>query len=90
MTPEQRLSSLNLVLPPAPTPLAQHRPARLIGTTLYLSEQIPRNPDGSLILGRLGNDISVEDGYEAARNVGLQLLSVARPMVGYLSRISRP
>jgi len=87
MTPEEKLTSLGLVLPTAPTPLAQYRPARLIGNTLYLSGQIPRNPDGSFILGRLGRDISIEEGYEAARNVGLQLLSVMKSVVGELSRV---
>ncbi len=87
MTPEEKLTSLGLVLPTAPTPLAQYRPARLIGNTLYLSGQIPRNPDGSFILGRLGRDISIEEGYEAARNVGLQLLSVIKSVVGELSRV---
>jgi enamine deaminase RidA (YjgF/YER057c/UK114 family) len=86
-TPEQKLSSLGLILPTAPSPLAQYRPARLVGNTLYLSGQIPRNPDGSFILGRLGSDFSVEDGYKAARNVALQLLSVAKATVGELSRI---
>ncbi|MET3616361.1 enamine deaminase RidA (YjgF/YER057c/UK114 family) [Rhizobium aquaticum] len=86
-TPEQKLLSLGLVLPPAPMPLAQYRPARLVGNTLYLSGQIPRNQDGSFVLGRLGKDTSVDEGYAAARNVGLQLLSVAKSMLGDLSRI---
>jgi enamine deaminase RidA (YjgF/YER057c/UK114 family) len=87
MTPEQKLSSLGLVLPPAPAPLAQYRPARLAGNTLYLSGQIPRNPDGSFFLGRLGRDASVDEGCDAARFVGLQLLSVAKAMVGELSSV---
>lgn len=87
VTPEQKLASLGLTLPVAPSPLAVYRPARLVGNTLYLSGQIPRNPDGSFILGRLGRDASVEDGYEAARNVGLQLLSVIKATVGELSRV---
>ena len=87
MTPEEKLASLGLVLPPAPEPLARYRPARLVGNTLYLSGQIPRNPDGSFILGRVGRDVSTEEGYAAARNVGLQLLSVAKSMVGDLSRV---
>ena len=86
-TPEQKLSSLGLVLPATPAPLAQYRPARLVGNILYLSGQIPRNPDGSFILGRLGRDVTVEEGYQAARNVGLQLLSVVRGVIGDLSRI---
>jgi enamine deaminase RidA (YjgF/YER057c/UK114 family) len=87
MTPEQKLASLGLTLPASPSPLAVYRPARLVRNTLYLSGQIPRNPDGSFTLGRLGRDASVEDGYQAARNVALQLLSVAKATVGELSRI---
>lgn len=87
ITPEQKLASLGLTLPDAPSPLAQYRPARLIGNTLYLSGQIPRNSDGSFILGRLGRDISVAEGYEAARNVGLQLLAAAQAAIGDLARI---
>ncbi|MBN9221259.1 MAG: RidA family protein [Mesorhizobium sp.] len=87
MSPEQKLSSLNLTLPPPPDPIAQYRPARLIGTTLYLSGHGPKNPDGSFITGRLGQTASVEEGYAAARNIGLHLLSVAKSVVGDLSRI---
>ena len=87
MTPEQKLSSLGLTLPPAPDPLAVYRPARKVGNTLYLSGQIPRKPDGSFILGRLGRDATIEQGYEAARNVGLQLLSVVKSVAGDLSRV---
>ena len=87
MTPEQKLASLGLTLPAAPQPLGVYRPSRLVEKTLYLSGQIPRRSDGSLILGRLGRDASVADGYEAARNVALQLLSVVKSVVGELSRV---
>lgn len=87
MTPEQRLSSLNIVLPPAPIPAGQYRPARLVGGMLYLSGQGPRDANGAFLTGRLGADISVEEGYVAARNVGLQLLSAAKAALGDLSRI---
>ena len=87
MTPEQKLASMGLTLPAAPDPLAVYRPVRQAGNTLYLSGQIPRNPDGSFVLGRLGRDATVEEGYAAARNVGLQLLSVVKSVVGELSRV---
>ncbi|WP_102355901.1 RidA family protein [Pseudomonas sp. AD21] len=86
-TPEDRLSGLGLVLPPAPDPLARYRPARLVDRILYLSGQIPRRSDGSFITGCLGSDTTVEEGYDAARNVALQLLSVAKSVLGDLSRI---
>lgn len=87
MTPEQRLSSLNIVLPPAPIPAGQYRPVCLVGGMLYLSGQGPRDANGVFLTGRLGAGISVEDGYVAARNVGLQLLSAAKAALGDLSRI---
>lgn len=86
-TPEQKLESLGLTLPKAPDPLAVYRPVRKIGNTLYLSGQIPRNPDGTFITGRLGEDATIEQGYAAARNVGLQLLSVVKSVVGDLSAV---
>lgn len=86
-SPEDRLNNLGLVLPSAPDPLARYRPARLVDRTLYLSGQIPRRADGSLITGRLGGDVTVAEGYDAARNVALQLLSVAKSVLGDLSRI---
>lgn len=86
-TPEQKLEALGLTLPKAPDPLAVYRPVRKIGNTLYLSGQIPRNPDGTFITGRLGDDATIEQGYEAARNVGLQLLSVVKSVVGDLSTV---
>ncbi|KJS42989.1 MAG: endoribonuclease L-PSP [Roseovarius sp. BRH_c41] len=86
-TPEQKLEALGLTLPQAPDPLAVYRPVRKIGNTLYLSGQIPRNPDGTFITGRLGDDATVEQGYAAARNVGLQLLSVVKSVAGDLSAV---
>ncbi|MEI8593087.1 RidA family protein [Photobacterium sp. Hal280] len=87
ISPEQKLSSLNLVLPPPPKPAGQYRPARLVGNMLYLSGQGPRNINGEFLTGRLGNELSVEEGYMAARNTGLQLLAVAKDVLGDLSRI---
>ena len=86
-TPEHKLEALGLTLPKAPDPLAVYRPVRKIGNTLYLSGQIPRNPDGTFMTGRLGDDATIEQGYAAARNVGLQLLSVVKSVVGDLSAV---
>jgi enamine deaminase RidA (YjgF/YER057c/UK114 family) len=86
-TPEQRLAALGLTLPAVPSPVANYVPYRLAGNLLFLSGQGPKLPDGSFQAGRLGKDASVEDGYRAARTVGLQLLAVAKSAVGELSRI---
>lgn len=87
MTPEDKLASLGLVLPPSPAPLANYVPYRMAGNLLYLSGQGPRRPDGSMSAGRLGRDMSVEQGYQEARITGLNLLAVAKSALGDLSRI---
>lgn len=87
MTPEQRLASLGLVLPPVPVPVANYVPYRFAGNLLYLSGQGPKRPDGTYRAGRLGRDISIEEAYQEARLTGLQLLAVAKAALGDLARI---
>ncbi len=70
-----------------PTPLANYVPYRWAGNLLYLSGQGPKNPDGSLCIGRLGRDTSIEEGYAHARLTGLGLLAAAKAAIGELSRI---
>jgi enamine deaminase RidA (YjgF/YER057c/UK114 family) len=67
--------------------MANYVPYRLAGHLLYLSGQGPKRPDGSFMVGRLGKDATVEQGYEAARTTGLQLLAVAKAAIGELSRV---
>ena len=86
-TPEQRLAAIGLALPSTPIPVANYVPYRLTGNLLHLSGQGPRRPDGSYAVGRLGRGATIEDGYQAARLTGLQLLAVAKSAVGELSRI---
>lgn len=87
MTPEEKLRSLGLELPPAPKPLGTYVPFRLDGKTLYLSGQGPRKPDGSMHTGKVGRDVTWEQAYQHARLVGLGLLSVAKVAAGDLARI---
>lgn len=87
MTPEEKLAALGLTLPAVPQPVATYVPYRLVGNMLYISGQGPRKPDGSYHVGRLGAGTTVEEGYQAARIVGLQLLAVAKAAVGDLSRL---
>lgn len=87
MTPEEKLRSLGLELPPPPKPLANYVPFRLDGKTLYLSGQGPRKPDGSMHSGKVGRDVTIEQAYQHARLVGLGLLAVAKLAAGELSRV---
>jgi enamine deaminase RidA (YjgF/YER057c/UK114 family) len=86
MGAEARLKELGIVLPPLPKPVANYVPYRLAGNILYLSGQGPRE-NGVSLVGKLGADISLEEGYRRARVVGLGLLSAMRDALGSLDRV---
>ncbi len=87
MTPYDRLDRLGLSLMTAAAPIANYVPFKRSGTLLYLSGQGPRRPDGRLLTGKVGREISTEDAYEHARLTGLNLLSVAHEALGDLGRV---
>jgi len=87
--PEARLAELKLLLPPSPKPLGVYKPVLIIGKYLYVSGQGPMRADGSLITGRLGENMSLEDGKQAARQVGLTMLSTIKSQTGNLNNIKR-
>ncbi len=88
-SPEQRLKELKIELPPAPNPVAVYTPAVLVGNTLYVSGHGPRRANGDRVVGKVGADMTLEEGHEAARLVGLQVLSTVRAAVGSLDRVVR-
>ncbi len=71
----ERIKEMGLELPPAPPPMGVYRPTIITGNMLYVSGQGPMKSDGSLITGRLGEDMTLDEGYAAARQVGLTMLS---------------
>ena len=86
---EDRLTAMGLALPDAAAPAANYVPFVMQGNTLYVSGQISSGPDG-LIKGKLGEDMSVEDGARAARTCGLSLLAQVKAACGGdLSRLRR-
>jgi enamine deaminase RidA (YjgF/YER057c/UK114 family) len=87
MSAEARLKELGLVLPTVPKPMANYVPYRLAGNMLYLSGQGPRDATGASLSGKLGADISLEEGYRRARLVGLGLLAAMRDALGSLDRV---
>ncbi|MFN0305439.1 MAG: RidA family protein [Burkholderiales bacterium] len=87
MTPEEKLQSMGLTLPPVPTPVGNYVPYKRDGNTIYLSGQGPRRPDGTFISGKVGRDVTIEQAYEHAKIVGLQLLAAARAAAGDLSKV---
>ena len=88
-SPESRLAELKLDLPPAPKPMGVYKPCLTVGKFVYVSGHGPNNPDGSQHVGRVGADLTEEQGKAAARQVGLTMLASLRAHLGSLDKIGR-
>ncbi len=88
-SPEQNFEQLGLILPPAPTPLGVYTPSLVVGNFLYLSGHGTVKQDGSLIIGRIGEDLDIEQGKLAARQVGLAMLATIKASLGSLDKVKR-
>jgi enamine deaminase RidA (YjgF/YER057c/UK114 family) len=90
MGAEARLKELNITLPPPGTPMANYVGAVRVGPLLFVSGHGPIRTDGKpSARGKLGRELSVEQGYKVAREVGLNLLSTTRASLGSLDRVKR-
>ena len=89
LTAEQRFEQTGLTLPPAPRPMGVYKPFLIDGNHLYVSGHGPFKDDGSLIKGRIGDTIVPENGKEAARQVGLAILSTIKNGLGSLDKVKR-
>ena len=89
MNAEERFKKLGLKLPPAPAPLGVYKPYLIDGKYLYLSGHGPVREDKTLIIGRIGSELNMEEGKLAARQVGLTMLSTICTHVGSLNKIKR-
>jgi len=88
-TIDQRLSELGITLPEAAAPVAAYVPAVEQDGLLHISGQISLAEDGSLIKGRLGEDLDLEAGIAAARRCGVMLLAQIKAALGSLERVER-
>jgi len=88
-TPEERLAKLGLTLPAASAPAANYVNVVRTGNLLYLAGKGPTAPDGQWITGKLGLDVTVQDGYEAAKSVALAHIAVLKNELGDLSKVKR-
>lgn len=86
---EERIKALGLELPPAPPAGGIYHPVLVTGNQLYVSGQGPVQADGQLIKGKVGSDLSLEEGQLAARQVALTMLSTIKAQLGDLGRIKR-
>jgi len=89
MKAETKLKEIGLELPPAVKPVANYVPAVRAGDLVFLSGHGPFREDGALITGRVGSDLTLEEGYEAARRVALGLLGSLKEEIGDLDKVRR-
>jgi len=87
--PTTNLAVLGLQLPPAPTPMGVYRPCLRDGKYLYISGHGPMQADGSLIIGRVGQDLDIEGARLAARQTGLAILATILAHEGSLDKVRR-
>ncbi|CAN0605094.1 unnamed protein product [Ectocarpus sp. 12 AP-2014] len=87
--PSERIKELGLILPPAPPPAGLYKPVLVVDHFLYISGQGPMQNDGSLIVGRAGQDMTMEEAKIAARQVALTMLSIIQTHFGDIDKIKR-
>lgn len=89
MTPDQKFLALNLPQPPITKPGGIFKPLVVVGNLAYVSGHGPQLPDGSMISGRVGQDLDLEAGRAAARQTGVAILTTVRAQLGSLDRVKR-
>lgn len=89
MTPDEKFASLKFTMPPAPRPMGVYKPLLIIDKFCYVSGHGTIKEDGTLIVGRVGADMSVEEGKLAAQQVGLAILATLKENLGSLNKIKR-
>lgn len=86
---EEKIKELGLELPASQAPKGIYHPVVIVDKLLYVSGMGPCKTNGELIKGKVGKDLSLEEGQIAARQAGLAMLSTIRAQIGDLNRIKR-
>ncbi len=87
--PEARLQELGITLPEPPQPVANYVNGVRTGNLIFLAGKGPKRADGSEIIGKLGADVTIEQGYEGARLTAINQLAVLKEMLGDLKKVKR-
>ena len=85
---EDKLNAMGLTVPVPPPPGGNYIPARRTGNVVFLSGVTPSRPDGTAFKGKLGRDLTVEEGYAAAQNCALKLLANLKKEIGDLDKVT--
>ena len=87
--PESKLEALGITLPTVAPPVANYVNAVKTGNLIFLAGKGPNLPEGGYITGKVGADLSIEEGYKAARLTGIQQLAVLKAELGNLNKVKR-
>ncbi len=86
---EKKLKELGISLPAPPKPLANYVPAVRAGNLLFVSGHGPYNDGKTMVSGKLGKELTIEEGYKTARNVALNCLASVQATLGDLNKVKR-
>jgi len=89
MSFDAKLAELNITLPAPPSPLGNYIGGVVTGNLLFMSGVGPRKLEGGAVTGKVGEDLTTEDAYDAARLVGLNMLANMKSVIGNLDRVTK-
>ena len=87
MSAEENLKKLNINLPKAPDPVGAYVASKIVGNLVFISGQLPLNSEGKLIKGKVGEELSLEQGQECAKFCALNLLAQLKKISGSLNKV---
>ena len=87
MSVEENLKKLKINLPKAPDPVGAYVASKIVGNLVYISGQLPLSHEGKLIKGKIGKDLTLEQGQESARLCALNLLAQLKKISGSLDKV---
>ena len=87
MSTEENLKKLNISLPKAPDPVGAYVASKIVGNLVFISGQLPLNSEGKLIKGKVGKELNLEQGQEAANFCALNLLAQLKKICGSLDKV---
>jgi len=87
MSAEENLKKLNINLPKAPDPVGAYVASKIVGNLVFISGQLPLNSEGKLIKGKVGKELNLEQGQEAAKFCALNLLAQLKKICGSLDKV---